>query len=205
MSNSSGFDTDLLYFEGNHFVYNGYGCQGTSRGKGTFIIQHDTLLLRFGSLAAPAPLVLSRPKQPSTQLSVQVVEENSNEPILGASVYITPTLTGAKPLGTSTTNTGQAQLNYTPSATDTLVVAFVGYAIQRIPLASLGGKCLRISMGHTDYVEAGTTYRYPLERLHRASFTAHLSNDEQFSYAHLRYKRISASKAKAILNAREQN
>jgi hypothetical protein len=204
LSSSSGFESYLLFFECNNFVFSESGCTGMSKGKGTFIVLHDTLQLRFSNPDGPMPLVASCSNQPPTRLGIQVIEGSSGESLPGVSIYITPTPSGTSQIGTSTTVTGQAWLDYTPLATDTLIVGFVGYATQRIPLTGLGGKCLKVALTHTYYLDASTIQRFPLERLRRASFTAHLSQDEKSSYAHLRFKRVSAGKAKRFFQEREQ-
>ncbi|NML66713.1 carboxypeptidase-like regulatory domain-containing protein [Hymenobacter sp. RP-2-7] len=203
ISTTKAWVTDLLFFEGNHFTYNQSTCTGLVKGSGTFIVQNSTLILHFDNTSDLSAIAATTCNgQYKGGFYVKVVDGATNAPLPGVTISISNSRRNS--IGTSTTNSGEAWLDYIPTAQDSLLVAYVGYATQRLSFRSFSGTCWKVSLGNTEYVAAGTTYSYPLEAIHHGSFTAQLSVDQKSSYAHFHYKRISATRAVAVLKSREQ-
>ncbi len=193
------FESDLLQFNGSHFLYKRFHCTGTDEGNGSFAVAGGRLVLRFEEPAAPA-IVTALPYAGDNYLPVFYfkVLNSASEALPGATV-----ISRKSPvIGASTNELGEAQLAYPPADGNTLVVSTVGFAPVYIPVLSWRSQRFSVSMGNITYISAGAVYSFPVRKLRSNSFILQRYPVNKGPFSRYRYARITSEKARALGESR---
>ena len=181
---------DTFQFKGNQFIYQQSTCTGTLEGSGTYVIRADSVLLYFKQ-PGKSSLVESKPCLSSglaPTYCFKVVDRDTNEAIPGATL-ISVKNSG---IGVGANNLGEANLTYSPPASDSICINSTGYRTMYVPLPPAGSQGYVVSMGPAGYIDAGTVLSFPVSRARAGLFVLKPEH----------YQRISNRKARARIGPR---
>lgn len=187
--------SDFLWFNNGRFVYHN---ELERYGDGTFQLAGDSLILQFDTWTKPPLPIRIDTIAPTpgrlTGIRVRVLDEGNQEGLPGTRISSTT----HPDVGTATNMDGQAYLNYTPTAGDSIRAHYLSY--EKVSFATMPGDNREYTITlrpQSSRVPSGTHRVYLLER--RGSSRLLMQVVYPFTGLEERYRSLSARKSRQML------